>query len=176
MNTIRESWTNFMTKLNGPWHEKGLWLFLIIVFGHWSEHFVQIYQIYVLGWLPKDAGGILGLWYPFLAQSEILHIVYNGATWIGRFMLLPGLTGRVRTFWKWTIAFASWHLFEHLLLQYQYLTGNFFFGATVQTGIGQLWFPRPELHFVYNLMVFIPMVFAYYYYFKQPAVGKPQHA
>jgi hypothetical protein len=176
VNQMKESWINFMTKLNGPWHQKGLWVFMIIVFGHWSEHLAQIYQIYVLGWLPKDAGGILGLWYPWLAQSEVLHIAYNGSVWIGLILLFGGMTGKARTWWIVTLALQCWHLFEHLLLQYQYVTGNFFFGATVQTGIGQLWFPRPELHFAYNLVVFIPMVVAYYYYFNQPSIGEPQHA
>jgi hypothetical protein len=141
---------------------------MVIVFGHWSEHLAQVYQVYVLGWLPQDACGVLGLWYPLLAQSEVLHIAYNGSMWLGLLLLLPGMK-QARGWWKVALVLQSWHLFEHFLLQYQYLTKQFFFQATVQTSIGQLLIPRVELHFFYNLMVFIPLVIAYYIYFaKEP--------
>lgn len=178
MNTLTTKWQTFMEKVNNPWHERVLWLFLVLVLGHFSEHIVQIYQIYGLGWLPKDAGGILGLQFPFLVTSEYLHIFYNGLTWVGVVLLRSGIKGRALTWWNITLAFASWHLFEHIILQYQYMSGNFWFGATVQTGIGQLWFPRPELHFVYNLTVFTPMMLTYYYYFyrKSPSLEQPRSA
>jgi hypothetical protein len=48
----------------------------------------------------------------------------------------------------------------------QYLTGYYLFGAPHQISILQLWFPRAELHFVYNLLVFIPMVIAVHAYIK----------
>ncbi|MEM7116738.1 MAG: hypothetical protein AAF614_30165 [Chloroflexota bacterium] len=182
MNEIKQQWTKFSTRLNSIWHEQALWLFLLLVLGHFSEHVVQIYQIYIMGWLPSEAGGILGLKFPFLVTSEYLHIFYNGFTWLGVMLLRHGLKGQARTWWNVTILFASWHLFEHILLQYQYMTGDFWFGRTVQTGIGQLWFPRPELHFVYNLLVFTPMMLAYAYHFysttqKQiPVLGKRQIA
>lgn len=166
MKTVQQSFRLFMAKLNGSWHERALWLYMAIVFGHWSEHLAQVYQVYVLGWLPKDAGGVLGLWYPLLAQSEVLHIAYNGSMWLGLFLLLPGMKQASR-WWKIALILQSWHLFEHFLLQYQYITKHFFFKATVQTGIGQLLIPRVELHFLYNLLVFIPLVLAYYYYFAK---------
>lgn len=147
--------------------DRALWLFLLLVLGHFSEHIAQIYQIYILGWLPSDAGGILGLWFPWLVTSEYLHLFYNGLTLLGIGLFWPGLHGRARLWWGITAVFATWHLFEHLILQYQYLTGHFWFGRSVQTGIGQLWFPRAELHFVYNLLVFVPMMIAYGYHFYQ---------
>lgn len=156
----------FLEKLNGPWRGRVLLLYLAIVLGHWSEHLAQVYQVYILGWVPAKAGGILGLYFPILAQSEVLHIVYNGSMWLGLVLLLRGMSDPARKWWLVTLVLQSWHLFEHILLQYQYLTGNFFFGATVQTGIGQLLVPRVELHFLYNLIVFIPMMVAYYYCFQ----------
>ena len=165
---VQQSFRVFLARLNGPWHEQALWLYMLIVFGHWSEHLAQLYQVYVLGWLPQEAGGLLGLWYPLLAQSEVLHIAYNGSMWAGLILLLPGMRQASR-WWKMALILQSWHLFEHMLLQYQYLTKHFFFNATAQTSIGQLLIPRVELHFLYNLIVFVPLVIAYYHYFnKEP--------
>jgi hypothetical protein len=170
MKNLKIRWYQLLNVLNDQWHEQALWLFMMIVLGHFSEHIVQIYQIYILGWLPTEAGGILGLKFPFLVTSEYLHIFYNGLTWIGILLLRQGFKNQARIWWHITLVFASWHLFEHIILQYQYMTGHFWFGRTVQTGIGQLWFPRPELHFVYNLSVFIPLMVAYCYKFyrKEP--------
>jgi hypothetical protein len=53
-----------------------------------------------------------------------------------------------------------------MLLQVQWLTGVYLFGASQQMGIGQLWFPRLELHFVYNMVVFLPTVIAVTLYFR----------
>ena len=34
---------------------------------------------------------------------------------------------------------------------------------------GQIWIPRIELHLIYNMLVFIPMVVAMYYHVYPPA-------
>lgn len=177
MKIYKERWNHLLESLNSEWHAHALWFFLVIVLGHFSEHIVQMYQIYALGWLPSEAGGILGLKYPFLVTSEYLHIFYNGLTWVGVYLLRKGFKGIARTWWQITLLFASWHLLEHIILQYQYMTGHFWFGQTVQTGIGQLWFPRPELHFVYNLLVFMPMMIAYFCcFYRKEARLEPSHA
>ncbi|HRW07861.1 MAG TPA: hypothetical protein P5121_22320 [Caldilineaceae bacterium] len=147
-------------------HALALWLYMVLVLGHWSEHVMQIYQVYVLGWLPKQAGGILGLWYPWLAAAEILHFVYNALQLAGLVALRPGIRGRARPWWNIALGAQVWHFFEHLLLQVQWLTGYYLFGASQQMGIGQLWFPRLELHFMYNLVVFLPTVIAVVLYFR----------
>jgi hypothetical protein len=164
MQSKQGTFSNFMAKLNGPWHQKALWVTVAIVFGHLAEHLTQVYQVYAMGWLPKEAGGILGLWYPWLAQSEVLHIAYNSSMWIGLFLLRPGVTGKARKWWNVALVLQTWHFFEHLLLQYQYISGNNFFGASERMGFGQLLLPRVELHFIYNLVVFIPFVVAYFIY------------
>ena len=41
---------SFYDKLNSKWHERALQFFMAIVLGHWGEHLVQAYQIYVMGW------------------------------------------------------------------------------------------------------------------------------
>ncbi|MEM7331082.1 MAG: hypothetical protein AAF490_03245 [Chloroflexota bacterium] len=166
MTALQFRTNNFMEKLNTVWHEKALWAYIVIVLGHFSEHVIQIYQIYILGWLPKEAGGILGLWFPWLAESEILHIAYNGAMWIGILLLWKGVQGQSRTFWKWALIFQTWHLFEHVILMYQFVAKDYWFGGARQTSIGEIFFPRPELHFMYNFIVFVPLMIACFLYFR----------
>jgi hypothetical protein len=157
---------SLMERLNGPYHAPALWIFMIIIVLHWMEHVLQIYQIYALGWDPSNAGGILGVIYPKLVESEILHFVYDFIQWAGIVILRPGFRGRERNWWTFAMVIQTWHFIEHVLLMGQYLTGYYFFGAAKQTSILQYWFPRAELHFVYNLLVFIPMVIAVHYYVK----------
>jgi hypothetical protein len=165
---------SWLEQINGALHERVLWLYMVIVLGHWLEHLTQIYQVYVWGWLPKEAGGVLGLWFPSLAETEVLHFTYNLFLWGGILLLRPGFTGRARTWWHGALAVQSWHFFEHLLLQLQWATGIYLFGATQQTSIGQLWFPRVELHFAYNLIVFVPLVIGMFYHFYPPAAEPVQ--
>ena len=153
-----ETWANFYRQLNGSWHKQALWVFMLIVFAHWAEHVAQIYQIYMLGWTPKQAGGALGLILPQLVESEILHTGYNLLLWGGIFLLRGGFSGAGAFWWRLAILAQSIHLAEHLLLQVQYSTGYYLFGAAHQISIGQLWLPRPELHFLYNLIVFVPLM------------------
>lgn len=152
--------------LNGLYHAQALWIFMLIVVAHWMEHVLQIYQIYGLGWAPASAGGLLGVIYPQLVESEILHFVYDFIQWSGIVLLRPGFRGRARTMWTIAMVIQSWHYIEHVLLMGQYLTGYYLFGAARQISIGQLWFPRAELHFFYNLFVFVPMVIAVHYYLQ----------
>ena len=58
------------------------------------------------------------------------------------------------------LGFQSWHVFEHILLQVQYLTGHYLFNSPQQPSLLELFFPRIELHFVYNVVVFIPIMLA----------------
>ena len=167
----KRSWKE---RISGPLHLRALSLFMLIVAGHWVEHLTQIYQIYILGWLPKEAGGVLGLWFPTLNSSEVLHFTYN-LLLLGVILLLrPGFSGRSRKWWNGALIAQIWHFFEHVLLQVQWLTGVYLFGAAQQISIGQLWFPRPELHFVYNLIVFVPLVIAMIHHFNPP-VDEPPH-
>ena len=155
-----------MDRLNGPLHAPAVWIFMLIIVGHWTEHVLQIYQIYALGWSPDKAGGLVGLVYPGLVESETLHFVYDLIQWTGILILLPGFKGRARQFWIVSMVIQSWHYIEHVLLMGQYLTGYYLFGAAHQISILELWFPRAELHFTYNLLVYIPMVIAIHYYLQ----------
>lgn len=168
--THRQLW---VARLNGPLHQRLLWLFMVIVLGHWSEHLAQLYQVYVLGWLPKEAGGALGFWFSLANASEVLHFTYNLFLWGGILLLQPGFRRQARRWWNGALAIQSWHFFEHILLQVQWLTGYYLFGAAKQISIGELWFPRMELHFAYNLLVFVPLMVAMYGYFQPQPPHRP---
>jgi hypothetical protein len=166
LTASRHGTTRLMQRLNGPLHAPALWIYMLVIVAHWLEHVLQIYQIYGLGWAPATAGGILGVIYPQLIESETLHFVYDFIQWAGIIILRPGFYGRARTYWTIAMIIQTWHYIEHVLLMGQYLTGYYLFGAPHQISILQLWFPRAELHFVYNLLVFIPMVIAVHEYIK----------
>jgi hypothetical protein len=162
----RERASRFMSQLNGRFHAPALWVYMLVIVAHWLEHVLQIYQIYGLGWAPENAGGILGVFYPSLVESETLHFVYDFIQWAGILLFYPGFHGRARTWWQIALVGQTWHYIEHVLLMGQYLTGYYLFGAPHQISILQLWFPRAELHFAYNLICFVPMVVAVHLYLK----------
>src|ERR687891_138031 len=129
----------FIERINGPQHETALRLFMVIVLAHWAEHLLQAFQIYVLGWRVPDARGALGLLFPFLVSSELLHYAY-------------------------ALGIQFFHHVEHFLLQGQFLLGQNLFDRPVPTSLMQLWVPRVELHLFYNTVVFIPMAVAMYFH------------
>lgn len=159
----------FLQRLNTSWHERALQTFMVIVLVHWAEHLAQAFQIYALGWPVPESRGVLGLWYPWLVKSELLHYTYAIVMLIGLWMLRSGFVGAARPWWLASLAIQFWHHIEHALLQAQALVGRNLFGAPVPTSIAQLWIPRVELHLIYNALVFIPMVVAMYYHMFPPA-------
>lgn len=158
----------FREALNSTWHERSLQLFMVVVLGHWAEHLAQAFQIYALGWPVPESRGVLGLWYPWLVKSEVLHYGYALVMLIGLWLLRPGFVGLSRTWWSVALGIQFWHHIEHALLQGQALTGHNLFHAPVPTSIAQLWIPRVELHLIYNTIVFIPMVIGMYYHMFPP--------
>lgn len=160
-------------KLNTQWHERALQVFLVIVLAHWGEHLAQAYQIWVLGWPAPKANGILGLWYPWLIQSEGLHYGYAVVMLIGLWVLRKGFTGRSYTWWMIAFWIQFWHHFEHLLLITQATMHHNFWGKPVPFSVLQLIIPRVQLHLFYNTIVFIPMVIAMYYHMFPPQGEAP---
>ncbi len=158
----------FLKRLNGPWHERSLHIFMAVVLAHWAEHLAQAFQIYGLGWKPPAARGVLGLLYPWLVKSEVLHYSYALVMLIGLWVLRTGFVGTSRTWWTISLGIQFWHHIEHGLLQWQALSGHNLFGSPVPTSIAQLWIPRVELHLIYNTIVFIPMMIAMYYHMFPP--------
>ena len=161
-------------KLNSVWHRRALNLFMVVVLGHWAEHLAQAYQIYVLGWPRLRAGGVLGLFYPWLVSSEVLHYGYALVMLIGIWTLREGFTGTSRKWWTIALVIQFWHHIEHAVLQWQALTHHCWFGSPVPVSFLQLLFPkfRVEIHLFYNAIVFIPMMIGMYYHMFPPQ-GEP---
>ena len=156
----RTSTLGFMDKLNGPWHERALWVYLAIVILHWIEHLFQAAQIWIFEMPRPEALGALGYVFPWLVRSEVMHFGYALVMFIGLVLLLPGFRGASRGWWLASTIIQGWHLIEHTSLQIQAIVGTNLFGSPVPTSFLQPFIPRPELHLVYNLIVFIPMIVA----------------
>src|SRR5580698_8724987 len=141
--------SGFYERLNTQWHERALQVFMVVVLAHWSEHLAQAIQIYYLGWPRPTANGILGLWYPWLITSELMHYLYALVMLIGLWVLRKGFTGTGRKWWTIALVIQFWH-------------------KPVPVSVLQLFFPRVELHLFYNTIVFIPMVIGMYYHMFPP--------
>ena len=159
----------FLERLNGPWHERAMQAFMVVVLAHWAEHLLQALQIYALGWPVPEARGLVGYFLPWVIKSELLHYGYAVVMLVGLWSLRPGFMGRDDRRW-WTVALAIqfFHHIEHFLLLGQYWTGANLFGAPVPTSLVQFFVPRVELHLFYNTIVFIPMAVAMYYHMFPP--------
>ncbi|HEX8148246.1 MAG TPA: hypothetical protein VF591_13790 [Pyrinomonadaceae bacterium] len=162
--------TGLHDKLNSRWHERALQLFTVVVLGHWAEHLAQAVQIYALGWPRPRAGGVLGLWYPWLVGSEVLHYGYAVVMLVGLWVLREGFAGVSRKWWTAALVIQFWHHIEHALLQGQVLFGHNLFGSPVPLSFLQIAFPtsRVEIHLFYNAVVFAPMVVGMYYHMFPP--------
>jgi hypothetical protein len=148
---------------------------MVIVLAHWAEHLAQAFQVYALRWPVPEARGVLGLWYPWLVKSELLHYAYALVMLVGIWMLRLGFTGTSRAWWTASLAIQFWHHIEHALLQGQAIAQHNLFGSPVPVSIVQLWIPRVELHLFYNTVVFIPMAVAMYYHMFPPE-GEETHS
>lgn len=161
---------SFYEKLNSVWHRRALNLFMFIVLAHWAEHLTQAFQIYLLGWPRPKAGGFLGLFFPWLVSSEVLHYGYAIVMLIGLWMLRKGFTGTSRKWWTIALVIQFWHHIEHAVLQWQALTHHYWFGSPVPVSFLQTVWPqsRVEIHLFYNAVVFIPMMIGMYYHMFPP--------
>ncbi|MEV0406154.1 hypothetical protein [Actinoallomurus sp. NPDC050550] len=160
-----------LSAINTRYHRPALAVFAFIVIAHWAEHVVQAIQIWVLGWPVPKARGLLGEPFPWLIKSEWLHYGYAVLMLIGLIMLRPGFTGKSRTWWNIALGIQVWHHFEHLLLLIQASTHSYLAHRAVPTSILQLFFPRVELHLVYNGLVTVPMVVAMLLH-RRPGAGE----
>ena len=157
-------------KLNSVWHKRALNTLMVIVLAHWAEHLAQAYQVYVLGWARPKAGGVLGLFFPWLVSSELMHYGYAIVMLVGIWTLRKGFTGTSRKWWTIALVIQFWHHIEHAILQYQALTHHPWFGSPVPVSFLQLLFPkfRIEIHLFYNAIVFMPMIVGMYYHMFPP--------
>lgn len=172
--SLQSSYERLIEALNTKWHERALHLFLAIVLAHWAEHLVQAYQIWGLGWPIPESRGVLGLWFPWMVSSELLHYGYALVMLTFLWVLRSGFTGKAYTWWMVSFGIQFWHHIEHAFLQGQALLGANLMNAPVPMSIAQFWIPRVELHLIYNTLVFIPMIIAMYLHMFPPA-GEEQH-
>jgi hypothetical protein len=152
----------FAERLNGRWHERALQVFMAVVLAHWAEHLAQALQVYVLHWPRPESRGVLGLWFPWLVDREVLHYGYALVMLVGLWILRSGFVGRARTWWMIAFWIQFWHHIEHALLQGQVIVGRNLFDSPVPTSVAQLFVPRMELHMIYNTIVFVPMIVGMY--------------
>ncbi len=162
----------FLDKLNSQWHEKAMWIFTVIVIGHWAEHLVQAFQIYVLHWPVKHALGVLGMVWPVLVHSEVLHYAYALVMLVGFLLLRPGMRGKSLVWWNVALAVQMWHHFEHALLFGQAAAHHPLFGSPVPISLVQLVIPRVELHLIYNAIVTVPMTISMIWHLYPPVADR----
>jgi hypothetical protein len=116
--------TSFYERINREWHKPALQIFMFIVLAHWAEHLAQAFQVYVLKWPVPEARGFLGLFFPWLVKSELLHYLYALVMLIGIWILRKGFQGRAYKWWMIAFGIQFWHHIEHALLQAQAIVGQ----------------------------------------------------
>ena len=160
MDNVIVAKDGFINQVNTKWHEIALWIFMVVVIGHWVEHIFQGAQIWLLDMPRAESLGGLGLLFPWLVSSELMHFGFAVTMFAGLMLLRPGFHGRSRGWWNASTIFQGWHLVEHTALFAQVLIGANLFGSPVPSSFLQPFVPRAELHLLYNLIVFVPMVVA----------------
>ncbi|MFV2001184.1 MAG: hypothetical protein ACC654_12545 [Acidimicrobiia bacterium] len=159
---------NYFVRLNTTWHERALWVYGAVVLLHWLEHLAQAYQIWILNMARPDSLGAIGAIFPWVVESETMHFGFAVFMLAGLVVLAPGFSGTAAKWWLVSFAIQSWHFVEHSLLQGQVGIGSNLFSADIPMSVVQLWIPRAELHLLYNLVVFIPMVVAMVLHARPP--------
>ena len=141
-------------------HTACLTVFAVIVVAHWAEHLVQAFQIYAMDWPVAEARGVVGLWFPWLIESELLHYAYAIVMLAMLWMLRDGFSGAARQWWMLAFWLQFWHHIEHLLLLLQAALGFTIGSGPVPMSLLQFFVPRVELHLFYNTVVTAPMIVA----------------
>jgi len=148
----------------------GLFEILIITQGlHFIEHIAQIVEVDVVG-LPRALSrGIIGN-----LDAEYVHFFFDTFLLVGVTILLFGKFRKNIALWIcWVV--AIWHTTEHWYITYFYTFDYKNYDPNNPTGLrahegllghnGLLWpnspFQRIELHFLYNLLFTIPLVWAF---------------
>ena len=145
----------FYDKLNTQWHKRALLVLMIVVLAHWAEHLAQAVQVFVLGWPRPQAGGVLGLWFPWMVNSEVLHYGYAVVMLTGIWVLRKGFTGLSRKWWTVALVIQFWHHIEHGLLQAQAIFQHNLLGSQEPLSVLQMACPisRVGLHMSYKAHV-----------------------
>ncbi len=165
---------SWFARLNSTWHFRALVVYMAIVVAHWVEHLTQVVQVFILKMPRPEAGGFLGYIFPDVNKNEILHWAYAVVMFIGLLLLQPGFLSRSRMWWNVAIGVMTWHFLEHSFLLFQHWSGWHFLGRPVPTSIIQAFFPRLELHLIYNMIVLLPILAALSLHWLGPKQAGPQ--
>jgi hypothetical protein len=136
--------------------------------GHVFEHVVQLVQVFALGVADKDALGLLGYVLQFNGTEEWLHLGYNAFYLLALYALIVPLwriTPEVlprSAFWLFIIAgvwLETWHVVEHGVIISHVIAD----GGCPCPGIGDVALGLSDtiLHFVYNVLAYAGVVYAY---------------
>ena len=126
--------------------------------GHVGEHTAQMIQLHVLDLPASQARGLIGV-----LDIEWVHFLWSTAVLIATIVLARRLPQN-----RWlllALILATWHELEHVTLMATYLrTGvSGTAGLLASGGLigGGLPISRPDLHFLYNSMLTIPLFLAF---------------
>lgn len=141
----------------------GVWIaFFAVValpqLGHFGEHVTQMVQIHAMGDMPKEAHGAVGA-----LDIEWVHFLWNLWVLIGVGLLLTRFR---RNPWLWlTAGVGAWHMAEHVAIMIAFWKtgipgdpGLLAKGGDIGGGLNIL---RPDLHFLYNLAMTMPLMMAF---------------
>jgi hypothetical protein len=139
-------------------------LFTLPQVGHFGEHVAQMAQIHWLNAAPPTAHGAVGA-----LDIEWVHFIWNGWVLMGVGMLLFHFR---RNPWLWaSLPIAVWHLAEHLAIMVDFWDtgkagdpGLLAMGGALGGGTGLI---RPDLHFVYNVLMTAPLFIALVYQLRK---------
>jgi hypothetical protein len=147
----------------------GLWMGLFALFtlpqvGHFGEHVAQMGQIHLLDAAAPSAHGAVGA-----LDIEWVHFIWNAWVLMGVGMLMFHFRHNP---WLWaSLPIAIWHLVEHLAIMMKFWEtgkpgdpGLLAMGGSLGGGTGLI---RPDLHFVYNVLMTAPLLMALVYQLRK---------
>ncbi len=129
---------------------------------HFIEHIAQVLQVYVLGIPRADAHGIFGN-----LDAEFVHFSFDTFLEVSVIILLFKFRKNI-ALWV-TGVVGLWHTAEHWYITYYYVFNRPYYSAHAKNGLlaqgGLLWpnspLPRIELHFLYNLLFTVPLIWGF---------------
>ena len=136
------------------------YILLVTQTGHFLEHVTQMIQLHLLGLPDADARGIFGA-----LDLEWVHFAWNIWVLLAATVLLWHF--RDNAWLMIATLFAGWHGIEHGYILKVYLDTGVVGtpGLLSRGGLigGGLPVPRPDLHFMYNLIETVPLAFAFFW-------------
>jgi len=137
-------------------------LIVILQLLHMVEHSTQLAQLLLTSGVLAKSHGVIGQ-----LDFETVHFVADTTLWLSLGLLAINFRGRNR--WLWVaFAAASTHEIEHLYLFWMYFGENTVYLSGGAAGIlghyGLIGTPldRPYLHYMYNFIVIVPMLVAFW--------------